>query len=69
MNMHPQTSAVDSQVRAARERLGMTREQLAVKAGVSSSTVYLVERAGLMSKTTAAKLAVVLGVSAEELRP
>ncbi|WP_248343575.1 helix-turn-helix transcriptional regulator [Anaeromyxobacter paludicola] len=60
---------MDSQVRAARERLGMTREQLAVKAGVSSSTVYLVERAGLMSKTTAAKLAVVLGVSAEELRP
>ncbi len=47
----------------------MTREQLAVKAGVSSSTVYLVERAGLLSDTIATKLAAALGVDPSELRP
>lgn len=58
-----------SPVREARERAGLTREQLAVKAGVSSSTLYLAERAGLLSEPIAAKIAVVLGVSVEELRP
>ncbi|ACG73251.1 transcriptional regulator, XRE family [Anaeromyxobacter sp. K] len=56
-------------VRAARERAGLTREQLAVKAGLSSSTLYLAERAGLVSAATAAKLAAVLGVAAAELQP
>lgn len=56
-------------VRAARERAGLTREQLAVKAGLSSSTLYLAERAGLVSPATAAKLAGVLGVPAKDLRP
>jgi transcriptional regulator with XRE-family HTH domain len=56
-------------VRAARERAGLTREQLAVRAGLSSSTLYLAERAGLVSAMTAAKLAAALGVPVEELRP
>jgi transcriptional regulator with XRE-family HTH domain len=54
-------------IRSARERSGLTREQLAVKAGLSLSTVYLAERAGLVSEATAAKLARALGVSAKEL--
>lgn len=58
-----------SPVRRARERAGLSREQLAVKAGISSTTLYLAERAGLISANTAAKVAAVLGVSAEELRP
>jgi transcriptional regulator with XRE-family HTH domain len=52
-----------------RQERGKTREQLAVEMGVSSSTLYLVERASLLSKTTAEKLARVLGVTPEELRP
>ncbi len=56
-------------VRAARERAGLTREQAAVKAGVSSSTLYLAERAGLLSDNIAAKLAKALGMTPEELRP
>jgi DNA-binding XRE family transcriptional regulator len=53
-----------SAVRLARERLHLTREQLAVKAGGSSSTLYLAEVAA-----TAAKIAPLLGVSAAALRP
>jgi len=56
-----------SAVRTARERAGLTREQLAVRAGMSSSTLYLVERARLISAVTAAKRAPILGVSAEAL--
>lgn len=56
-----------SPTRRIREKRGLTREQLAVRAGVSSSTVYLVERAGLLSKPIAAKLAAALGVTVEEL--
>jgi len=58
-----------SPLRAARERAGLTREQLAVRAGLSSSTLYLAERAGLVSDATAAKLAAVLGVEPAELKP
>jgi transcriptional regulator with XRE-family HTH domain len=47
----------------------LTREQLAVKAGLSSSTLYLAERAGLVSDATVEKLAAILGVPAAELRP
>jgi transcriptional regulator with XRE-family HTH domain len=57
-----------SPVRAARERAGLTREKLAVRAGISSSTLYLAERAGLVSEATLSKLAAVLGVPAEDLR-
>jgi transcriptional regulator with XRE-family HTH domain len=60
---------VPSRIRSAREARGLTREQLAVRAGVSSTTLYLAERAGLLSDATAAKVAAVLGVAAEELRP
>lgn len=67
--MNPNPNTKPSPVRSARERAGLTREQLAVKAGLSSSTLYLVERAGLISDATAAKLAAALGVSAAELRP
>ncbi len=56
-----------SAVRSRREERDLTREQLAVKAGVGTTTVYLAERAGLISPATAAKLAVVLGCKPEEL--
>lgn len=45
----------------------MNREQLAVAAGLSLSTLYLAERAGLVSQATAEKLAAVLGVPARDL--
>jgi ribosome-binding protein aMBF1 (putative translation factor) len=57
-----------SPVRRARERAGLSREQLAVKAGVSSTTLYLAERAGLITPSTAAKVAAALGIAAEELQ-
>jgi DNA-binding XRE family transcriptional regulator len=57
-----------SPTRSARENAGLTREQLAVKAGLSTTTVYLAERAGLISPTTAEKIAAVLGVKPEDLR-
>lgn len=63
------TTMKPNAVRAARERAGLTREQAAVKAGVSSSTLYLAERAGLLSDNIAAKLAKALGMDPEELRP
>ena len=66
--MHKPNALIQNRVREVRERKGLIREQLAVKAGVSSSTVYLAERAGLMSPATAEKLAVALGVPVEELR-
>jgi transcriptional regulator with XRE-family HTH domain len=68
MPARSRTSTKRSVVRSARQNSGLTREQLAVKAGVSSTTVYLAERAGLISETTAKKLASVLGVSPEELQ-
>lgn len=61
------TNTKPNQVRAARERAGLTREQLAVRAGIAGSTLYLVERAGLISPTTASKLATALGVPADQL--
>jgi len=67
--MNARSRVQASPVRALRESAGLTREQLAVKIGVSSSTLYLVERAGLISDATAAKLARVLGVKPQELLP
>jgi transcriptional regulator with XRE-family HTH domain len=55
--------------RIKRERVGLSREQLAVKAGVGTTTLMLAERAGLISAATAAKLAIVLGCRPEELLP
>jgi DNA-binding XRE family transcriptional regulator len=69
MNVKADANAKASPVRAARERAGLTREQAAVRAGLSSSTLYLAERAGLISDETAAKLAAALGVEARELKP
>jgi len=62
------TPAVPNAVRSARERAGLTREQLAVRAGVSSTTLYLAERAGLLSAATANKIAPILGVGVDALR-
>ena len=42
-----------SRVKSARENAGLTQEQLAVKAGISSTTVYLAERAGIVTANTA----------------
>ena len=55
-------------VRAAREAVGLAREKLAARAGLSTSTVYLAER-GVLTQATAEKLAPHLGVSAQELQP
>ncbi len=66
--MRVNTKPKPGSLRAIREARGLTREQLAVQAGLSSTTLYLVERAGLMSEATAAKLALALGLTAEELR-
>lgn len=66
--MRPTPLAHSSPVRRARERAGLSREQLAVKAGLSSTTLYLAERAKLISPRTAERLAVALGVTAEELQ-
>jgi DNA-binding XRE family transcriptional regulator len=66
--MRARANPTPTRVRQLREERGIIREQLAVKAGVASSTLYLVERAGLMSDATAAKIAAALGVPVEELR-
>ncbi len=62
-------TAPSSPTRRIRVQKGLTREQLAVKAGISSSTLYLVERAGLLTDAIAVKLARALGVKQSELRP
>ncbi len=54
-------------VRAAREAVGLAREKLAARAGLSTSTLYLAER-GVITQATAEKLAPILGVSAQELQ-
>jgi DNA-binding XRE family transcriptional regulator len=57
-----------SPVRTARLNARLTREQLAVKACVSTTTVYLAER-DLLSQNTAKKLAAVLGCDPATLLP
>jgi len=49
-------------IRAAREATGLSREQAAVKAGISGTTLRIAERTGLITEQSAAKLAPVLGV-------
>lgn len=66
--MNARANPTPTRIRELREQRGIIREQLAVKAGVSSTTLYLAERAGLLSDATAAKVAAALGVSVEELR-
>jgi len=56
-----------SPIRTRREALGLNRETLAVRARLSSTTVALAERAGLVTQTTAERLAVVLGCRPEDL--
>lgn len=58
----------ENPVRSARQAAGLTQAQLAVKANVSPSTVSLAERAGLLTRPIAEKLAAVLGCTPEELR-
>jgi DNA-binding XRE family transcriptional regulator len=68
MHARTRSRARIHRLRTVREDAGLTREQLAVKAGISSSTLYLAERAGLMSPNTARKIAAVLRVPAEDLQ-
>jgi transcriptional regulator with XRE-family HTH domain len=63
--MHAQ--AHPNRIRPLREQRGLTREQLAVLCGRSSSTIHLAERAGILTRTTAERIAAALGVSVEEL--
>jgi DNA-binding XRE family transcriptional regulator len=64
----PHSRSDANPVRTARLNAGLTREQLAVKACVSTTTVYLAERA-LLSENTAKKLAAVLGCDPAALLP
>lgn len=66
--MEPNRTAVETLI-SERRRKKLTQAQLAVQAGLSPSTVSLAERAGLISRATAAKLAAVLGITPEELQP
>lgn len=54
-------------IRKARREANLTLEQLAVRARVSSTTLSIAERAGLISKRTATKLARVLRVPIDQL--
>ncbi len=63
-------STPHSPLRAARLRAGFSAEALAVKAGVSRSTLLLSEKAPmLMSERTVRLVAAALGVKPEELLP
>lgn len=59
--------AKQNPIRAAREAKGLSREQAAVKAGLSSTTLRVAEWGGPISAESAAKLAAVLGVKVEQL--
>jgi len=63
------TTKTPTPLLAARERLGLTQLQLAVKAGCSIQTISIAERTGHLTPTSAAKLARALECRAEELRP
>jgi transcriptional regulator with XRE-family HTH domain len=56
-----------SPIAERRKALGINRETLAVRAGLSLSTIYLAERAGLVTDATAARLAPVLGCAPSDL--
>lgn len=68
--MHaPEQSGIGSRLRAARERLGWNREELAVQSGVSWSAVAQVEsgRRRNLRPDTLSRLATALGVSIDYL--
>ncbi len=59
-----------SALRAARKRAGMSMEVLAVRAGISRTSLYWAEVAPeRMSDRTAAAVARVLGIKPQEIRP
>lgn len=63
----PPTPTVADRVRAARLSAGLSQFMLAARAGLSLQTVGLVERAGICTPATAAKLGAVLGLDPREL--
>jgi transcriptional regulator with XRE-family HTH domain len=56
-------------LRAAREKARLTQLQLAARAGCSIQTISIAERTGHLTEPSAAKIAAVLGVQPEDLRP
>jgi transcriptional regulator with XRE-family HTH domain len=67
-NRHMDSAATNS-IRAAREALGMTREELAFKAGISFGTLERIERGqNTPRRATLAVLAEALGIPVEELK-
>lgn len=56
-------------IRQRRQAAGLSREQLAVRAGVSSTTLGWAERAHYLSRATATKLATALRCDPVELLP
>lgn len=67
--MNPEERGIDGRLRAARERLGWSREELAVRAGLSWSAVAQVEsgRRRNLRPRTVARLAEALGISCDYL--
>jgi transcriptional regulator with XRE-family HTH domain len=55
-------------VEAKRREKGLTQAALGILAGLSPSTVSLIERTGRVSYKSAERLATVLGCASEELR-
>jgi transcriptional regulator with XRE-family HTH domain len=65
---HTTPNRPDSPLRAARVRAGLTQQQLAVKAGLTTGVLSLAERSGYLTKASAEKLAVALGVHPTVIR-
>ena len=61
--------SMDTRLRNARERAGLTQEQLADKAGISRQALGALERGAAPMWRTAKLLAEVLGIEPEELFP
>lgn len=58
-----------STLRDVRKRAGLTQEDLAERAGLAQSVVSRAEKGSTIAEESLIKLASVLGVSADELRP
>lgn len=56
-------------IRSRREALGLARIDVQRLARVSEATIARAERGGVVSRRTAERLAPVLGVSPDDLRP
>lgn len=63
----PRGSPVGERVRRTRLAAGISQFQLAARAGLSLQTVGLIERAGVITRASAEKVAPVLGLTVEEL--